>query len=170
MPHDLVALERHLRAFVQTLPGAWEDLPWGERVAKVGKKVFVFNLARGGEKSSHGPPGIALKLSDSHAAVAKRTFASPTGYGLGKSGWLTLRFDLDEAPTIAELETWIEESYRLIAPKKLLAQFDARAPTPPARPAPAATKPATKPAKPRAKRTPRAAPATGSEPRRRGKR
>jgi predicted DNA-binding protein (MmcQ/YjbR family) len=132
MPRDLVALERYLRAFVQTLPGAWEDLPWGERVAKVGKKVFVFNLARGGDKEAHGPPGIAIKLGESHAAVAKRSFATPTGYGLGKSGWLTLRFDLDEAPTVSELEAWIEESYRLIAPKKLLAQFDARAPTPPA--------------------------------------
>jgi len=142
---DLVALERRLRAFVQTLPGAWEDLPWGERVAKVGKKVFVFNLARGGDKESHGPPGMAIKLGPSHAAVAKRSFASPTGYGLGKSGWLTLRFDLDESPTVAELEAWIEESYRLIAPKKLLAQFDSRAPAPPA----------TKLPKPRTQRAPR---------------
>ena len=142
---DLVALERRLRAFVQTLPGASEDLPWGERVAKVGKKVFVFNLARGGDKESHGPPGMAIKLGPSHAAVAKRSFASPTGYGLGKSGWLTLRFDLDESPTVAELEAWIEESYRLIAPKKLLAQFDSRAPAPPA----------TKLPKPRTQRAPR---------------
>ncbi len=160
MIRDLVALERRLRAFVQTLPGAWEDLPWGERVAKVGKKVFVFNLARGGDKEAHGPPGIAIKLSDSHAAVAKRPFASPTGYGLGKSGWLTLRFDLDESPTVAELEGWIEESYRLIAPKKLLAQFDARAPTPPA----------VRLTKPRVKRSPRKGPAKESEKRRRGKR
>ena len=145
MIRDLVALERRLRAFVQTLPGAWEDLPWGERVAKVGKKVFVFNLARGGDKEAHGPPGIAIKLSDSHAAVAKRSFASPTGYGLGKSGWLTLRFDLDESPTAAELESWIEESYRLIAPKKLLAQLEARASAPVA----------PKLSKPRAKRAPR---------------
>lgn len=148
MTRDLVALERRLRAFVQTLPGAWEDHPWGETVAKVGTKVFVFNLARGGDKETHGPPGIAIKLDESHAAVAKRPFASPTGYGLGKSGWLTLRFDLDESPTVAELEAWIEESYRLIAPKKLLKQFDARAPTPSA-----ATR-APKLAKPRANRAP----------------
>jgi len=121
---DLLALARRLRAFVQTFPGAWEDHPWGETVAKVGAKVFVFGLGLGLEKRSDGPPGIAVKLKSSHAAVAKRTFAAPTGYGLGKSGWLTLRFDLAEAPSSAELEAWIEESYRLVAPKRLLAELD----------------------------------------------
>ncbi len=123
MPRELATLQRRLLAFVQTLPGAWLDHPWGEVVAKVGAKVFVFGLGSAEETAAHRPPGIAVKLTDSHAAVSKRSFATPTGYGLGKSGWLTLRFDLEESPREAELESWIEESYRLIAPKKLLAQL-----------------------------------------------
>lgn len=127
MSHNLSALSRRLRACAQALPGAWEDHPWGETVAKVGPKVFVFGLGLGLEKRSDEPPAISVKLKSSHAAVAKRSFATPTGYGLGKSGWLTLRFDLADAPSSAELEAWIEESYRLVAPKKLLAELDAGA-------------------------------------------
>ncbi|MBL8802271.1 MAG: MmcQ/YjbR family DNA-binding protein [Planctomycetes bacterium] len=127
MSRDLSALARRLRAFVQTFPGAWEDHPWGETVAKVGPKVFVFGLGLGLDKHSDEPPGIAVKLKASHGSVAKRSFASPTGYGLGKSGWLTLRLDLADAPSSAELEAWIEESYRLVAPKRLLAELDASA-------------------------------------------
>lgn len=129
MSRDVPALARRLRAFVQTFPGAWEDHPWGETVAKVGPKVFVFGLSLGLDKRSDDSPGIAVKLKASHGSVAKRSFAAPSGYGLGKSGWLTLRFDLAEAPSSAELEAWIEESYRLVAPKRLLAELDASAPS-----------------------------------------
>ena len=31
-----------LREFALTLPGAWDDHPWGETVIKVKKKIFVF--------------------------------------------------------------------------------------------------------------------------------
>ena len=38
----MTPLAQPLRAFAFGLPEAWEDHPWGESVAKVGKKVFVF--------------------------------------------------------------------------------------------------------------------------------
>ena len=41
-------LAETLRTFGLSLPGAFEDHPWGELVLKVKKKVFVF-LGRPGE-------------------------------------------------------------------------------------------------------------------------
>jgi predicted DNA-binding protein (MmcQ/YjbR family) len=124
-----------LRAFALSLPGAHEDFPWGERVAKVGKKVFVF-LGRDEEqraklspaKQEHmGPPGsygVSVKLPESGARVLQRRFASPTEYGLGAKGWVSLMFLAGDKAPMDELKGWIEESYRAIAPKKLVKQLD----------------------------------------------
>ena len=60
----LKTLAARLRKYALSFPEAYEEFPWGERVAKVNKKVFVF-------------------------------------------------------------EAWIEESYRAIAPKKLVARLPA---------------------------------------------
>jgi len=48
-------------------------------------------------------------------------FAIPTGYGLGKSGWVTATFTLKDTPPLDLLKDWIDESYRAQAPKKLVA-------------------------------------------------
>jgi predicted DNA-binding protein (MmcQ/YjbR family) len=96
-------------------PGAWEDHPWGETVAKVGKKVFVF----------FGRPrdGVSLSCKLPHsfdAALSTFTFADATGYGLGASGWVTASFaPTDDVPEQLLLD-WIDESYRAIAPAKLV--------------------------------------------------
>jgi predicted DNA-binding protein (MmcQ/YjbR family) len=47
-------------------------------------------------------------------------FASPTGYGLGKSGWITARFGKKDKVPLGLLEAWIDESYRAIAPKAVV--------------------------------------------------
>jgi predicted DNA-binding protein (MmcQ/YjbR family) len=52
-------------------------------------------------------------------------FASATRYGLGKSGWVSAKFAADEEIPTQLLLEWIDESYRAIAPKKLVAQLDA---------------------------------------------
>ena len=46
-------------------------------------------------------------------------FAEPTGYGLGKSGWVSARFE-GTSPPLPVLCRWIDESYRAIAPKTLV--------------------------------------------------
>ena len=49
-----------LLAFALALPEAWEDHPWGESVAKVGKKVFVFF----GMPDADEGPRFTVKLRD----------------------------------------------------------------------------------------------------------
>jgi predicted DNA-binding protein (MmcQ/YjbR family) len=110
-----------LRAFGLGLPEAWEDYPWGERVLKVGKKVFMF---MGVQREDH-PGGISLKLKDSHAQALSLPHAAPTGYGLGRSGWVSIRLEGD-LPPLDVLRDWVEESYRLVAPAKLAARIGER--------------------------------------------
>ncbi len=106
-----------LKAFALSLPGAWEDHPWGDTVIKVNKKVFVFLGAE--ERIS-----LSTKLPDSGDAALTMAFTSPTGYGLGRGGWVTSAFDADQDPPVDILCDWIEESYRAVAPKRLVAELD----------------------------------------------
>ncbi len=133
MPASPRQLCATLLAHALSLPEAWEDHPWGENVAKVGKKVFVF----------FGVPDprdeqliVCVKLPRSGVAALDLGFTEPAGYGLGKSGWIMARIGKSDAVDVQVLKGWIEESYRAVAPKKLAAQLD----TPPAKP----SKPATK--------------------------
>lgn len=105
-----------LLAFALSLPGAFEDHPWGERVAKVGRKVFVF----GGLDDHPSGPMITLKLRESHGQALMAPGAEPTGYGLGRSGWVTVPLRTG-APPLDVLRDWVEESYRLVAPKTVVA-------------------------------------------------
>ena len=103
-----------LRRYAAEKPGAWEDHPWGETVYKVAKKVFVFL----------GHPdyryGLSCKLPDSgEAAITMFSFAEPTGYGLGKAGWVSARFEPSEDVPVDLLKQWIDESYAAVAPKRV---------------------------------------------------
>ncbi|MBI4955987.1 MAG: MmcQ/YjbR family DNA-binding protein [Myxococcales bacterium] len=111
-------LSRDLCAFALGLPGAYEDHPWGEIVAKVNKKVFVFFGTPEGNAEGFG---MGVKLPASAALALELPFVEPAGYGLGKSGWVTVKFRPGELPPAALLKEWIVESYRAVAPKKLAA-------------------------------------------------
>ena len=50
-------------------------------------------------------------------------FTEPTGYGLGKSGWVSAKFPPAEKLPLDLLKAWIDESYRAQAPKKLVASL-----------------------------------------------
>ena len=108
--------EALLRKQALGYPGAYEEFPWGERVIKVNKKIFVF--LHGDAKTLR----ITTKLPLSYGAALLAPFAKPTGYGLGKSGWVTASFNEGEYPPYDVLQSWIDESYRAIAPKRLLAE------------------------------------------------
>ena len=106
-----------LQAFALGFPGAFRDMPWeGDVVAKVGKKIFVFFGS--GEEAA-----ISVKLPDSADHALSIDGARPTSYGLGRHGWVTVPVG-ETTPDL--LQDWIEESYRTIATKRLVAELDAR--------------------------------------------
>jgi predicted DNA-binding protein (MmcQ/YjbR family) len=114
-------IRARLREFALSLPEASEDFPWGESVAKVNGKVFVFL----GSDAGSGPRFMTVKLYESHGHAMAIEGAKPTGYGLGRSGWMTVPLRA-EGVTLDLLRDLIEESYRIIAPKRLVAQLDRR--------------------------------------------
>ena len=125
-PHTDTLL--HLRAFGLRYPGAGTKSPWpGHKDLVVGDKTFAFLSVEG------DPLSISCKLDASRKEALLAPFAKPTGYGLGKSGWVTATFSELEKPPVALLEKWIDESYRARAPKRLVAQLDASKPEPAAK-------------------------------------
>jgi predicted DNA-binding protein (MmcQ/YjbR family) len=107
-------LTRTLRAHALRHPETREDFPWeGDRVIKVRKKIFVFL----------GDTGIGVKLTHSNAAALGLANVEPMGYGLGRSGWVTIDLHKGRKPPIELLKAWIDESYRAVAPKTLVARL-----------------------------------------------
>jgi predicted DNA-binding protein (MmcQ/YjbR family) len=124
-----------LKAVARGFPEVEEHFPWGESAFKVRNKTFVFMYVAPTDQSVRTPgdtrtlaPGafsVTCKLPQSRHAALMMPFAQPTGYGLGKSGWVSARFAPNDDVPLAVLEAWIDESYRAVAPKKLVAALDA---------------------------------------------
>ncbi|MGX1567154.1 MmcQ/YjbR family DNA-binding protein [Streptomyces sp. NPDC055506] len=123
VPRNALKKWEKVREFALGLPGAVEEFPWGESVAKVNKKVFVFL----GVQDGSYPLGVTVKLKDetAHAHAMSSPGAEPAGYGLGKAGWVSIPLESQGAPAAEMLCDWVEESYRVIAPKRLIAELDA---------------------------------------------
>jgi predicted DNA-binding protein (MmcQ/YjbR family) len=111
-----------VRQFGLTLPESWEDYPWEHRALKVRKKVFVFLP---NEASLDTGFNLSLKLKASHEDAMEEDFTTPTGYGMGRHGWVSAAFKPDDEVDVDQLMAWVEESYRLIAPKKCVKELDA---------------------------------------------
>ncbi len=112
----MAAAREKLRDFALSFPGAVEDHPWGEDVAKVNGKIFVF-LGPATSKR------MTVKLDESHGHALAIEGAEPTGYGLGKSGWVTVPLRA-QGVNLDLLRDWIEESYLIVAPKRFVAELD----------------------------------------------
>jgi len=111
-----------LRKLALGYPEAHEGMPWGHHAIKVKGKAFVFLAA------DEATFSLSAKLPSSSGVALKLPFASPTEYGLGRSGWVTARFPRAARVPVDVLAMWIDESYRAIAPKRLVAQLDGTAP------------------------------------------
>ena len=122
---DIARAERAISELARAYPAVTLDHPWGHSAFKVRAKVFLFLNADAGGIS------LSAKLPHSGPAALVLPFAEPTGYGLGKSGWVSAQFKSAKSIPMPLIKEWLDESYRAIAPKKLVAELDAG--TPPAR-------------------------------------
>lgn len=108
----LAAARRSLREHALALPGAWEDHPWGEDVAKVGKKIFVFFGLDGPELF------VGVKLPRSLPFAKTQPYVKKFGYGLDAAGWVAARFAKGDSVPMDLLRGWIDESFEAVAPKR----------------------------------------------------
>ena len=106
--------------FAMSLPEAWADTPWGDRVVKVGKKIFLFVTGPESER-----PVITVKVPESRDHALSFPEAFPTRYGLGKHGWVTIFVDTVPTEEREVLLDFVEESYRAVATKTLVKRLDA---------------------------------------------
>jgi predicted DNA-binding protein (MmcQ/YjbR family) len=108
-----------IEEFARSLPEAWPDEPWGDRVVKVRRKIFVFVSRADAER-----PALTVKLPESGDHGLSFPDASPTRYGLGKHGWVTIYVDTVPEEEHDVLFDFVEESYRAVAPKTLVKRLD----------------------------------------------
>ncbi|MCL6684364.1 MmcQ/YjbR family DNA-binding protein [Sphingomonas alba] len=114
-------LVEQLRAFGLSLPGAHRKSPWPDHDdLAVKDKTFAYLPGKG------KPFSLSCKLPYTGYEALQLPFAEPTGYGLGKSGWVSFSPPADHIPSFNQLKEWVEESYRAQAPRKLVKELDAR--------------------------------------------
>jgi predicted DNA-binding protein (MmcQ/YjbR family) len=89
----------------------------GEPTFRVAGKNFVFAGADARLLT------VKLTVDEAAAVVATDPEVVPAGYGLGRSGWVSI--SLASRPSAArwrDVEEWIRTSYTLVAPKRLARQ------------------------------------------------
>lgn len=113
-----------VRQFALGFPAAFEDFPWGLAIVKVDTgaaypPAFVWLGKRDVEEH-----GVVVKLTDSYEQAVMLAGAVPTSHsGVGQFGRLTVPLGIVDVELVCD---WIEESYRNIAPKRFVAQLNAR--------------------------------------------
>jgi predicted DNA-binding protein (MmcQ/YjbR family) len=89
---------------------AWD----GEPTFRVRGKNFVFT-----DKAAQGL-SVKLPMEEAAAVVATDPDAKPTGYGLGRHGWVSVQVGENAgASRWQQVEEWVRTSYTLVAPKAL---------------------------------------------------
>lgn len=63
---------------------------------------------------------MTVKLPVSAEMALSLPWVEPTGYGLGKSGWVTARRQAGGDIDFETMKGWIDQSYRAVAPKALV--------------------------------------------------
>ncbi|MGP5694883.1 MmcQ/YjbR family DNA-binding protein [Brachybacterium alimentarium] len=115
-----------VRSIALAVPGSHEKISHGRPAFHTVKVHCYYGGARKveGEWEQH-PQSVLLHLPASESAAVQEYPASFVPAYLGGSGWIGL--DLDERTDPAELAELIEESYRTVAPRRLVAELDSDA-------------------------------------------
>jgi len=95
-----------------SLPGAFEDYPFGDDVTvfKIGGRIFAL-VSLVGEAGN-----VSLKCDPEWALVVRATYAAARpGYHLNKRHWNTI--ELDGSVPDADLRELIDHSYELVVSK-----------------------------------------------------
>ena len=111
-------LAETLHEYALSFPETALEFPWGHSAYKVNKKIF---LTLGCDADGLR---LSLKLPESNLEALLLPFTEPTGYGLGKSGWVSARFEPDSKVPMVTLLDWVLESYRAVAPKRAIKLLD----------------------------------------------
>jgi predicted DNA-binding protein (MmcQ/YjbR family) len=99
-----------------SLPNTKLTMTWGSPHFRVGDKIF----AGCGEHEGEWQLGVKTEMALQAALVSSDPRFAIAPY-VGKHGWVT--FKMGRKPNWGEVETLIVGSYRLIAPKKLVASL-----------------------------------------------
>jgi predicted DNA-binding protein (MmcQ/YjbR family) len=108
--HRLEAIVGRLPEAVRVDIEAWNDEP----TFRVNGKNFIF--------TNPDATSLSVKLPKEEAAavVGSDPQVEPTGYGLGRHGWISVTIgNRTSARRWREIEEWIRTSYTLVAPKRL---------------------------------------------------
>ena len=84
----------------------------------ISKKAFLF---MSDEEGGGWSASMKLPFRNDEALAIKG--AERTGYGLGRSGWISFRFSAKAKAPMDKLIDYLDESWRAVAPKKLSASF-----------------------------------------------
>lgn len=112
-----------LRGICLALPEAHEVEAWGEPTFRARNKLFAMYASAG---NHHGGGRIAVWCKAGPGNQELMVAAEPSRYFVppyvGPSGWIGIW--LDRKPDWAEVAALMRDSFRLVAPKKVLAQLD----------------------------------------------
>ena len=111
-----------LRRIIEAWPETLEKISHGAPTWWGGRKTFAtYHL------DHHGELGPTVWLKSTHEAQAERAEADPDLFFVppyvGVSGWVGIR--LDQATDWAMVTAILEEGYRMVAPRRAIAELDA---------------------------------------------
>ena len=105
-----------VKAICLALPETKLTMTWGKPHFRVGEKIFA------GCNDDDDPPTIGFKLTKPHQGqLIKRPGFEKAKY-VGRHGWVSM--DASRVKDWDEVRALIHESYRLIAPKRLVRQVE----------------------------------------------